>query len=71
LVDPDNGDYHLFSERGRYWPEQDIWVIDEVTSPCIDGGDPAVDASVEPMPNGGRLNMGAYGGTRYASMSKM
>ena len=71
LVDPDNGDYHLLSEHGRYWPEQDIWVIDEVTSPCIDGGDPAVDASVEPMPNGGRLNMGAYGGTRYASMSKM
>jgi hypothetical protein len=22
------------------------------------------------MPNGGRLNMGAYGGTAYASMSK-
>lgn len=71
LADPDYGDYHLLSEYGRYWPENDIWVIDEVTSPCIDGGDPAVGISREPTPNGGRLNMGAYGGTSYASMSKM
>jgi hypothetical protein len=71
LADPDNGDYHLLSEHGRYWPEQDIWIIDEVTSPCIDGGDPAVNAFAEPIPNGGRINIGAYGGTHYASMSKM
>jgi hypothetical protein len=71
FVDPDNGDYHLQSKRGRYWPEHDIWVLDNVTSPCIDGGDPATDPSNEPMPNGARINMGAYGGTRYASMSEM
>lgn len=71
FVDPNNDDYHLRSERGRYWPEHDVWVLDEVTSPCIDGGDPTVDPSREPTPNGGRVNMGAYGGTAYASMSEM
>jgi hypothetical protein len=29
-----------------------------------------VDPSAEPMPNGGRINMGVYGGTDYASMSE-
>lgn len=71
FVDPNNGDYHLLSERGRYWPQHDVWVLDKVTSPCIDGGDPAADPSGEPMPNGGRINMGAYGQTPYASMSEM
>lgn len=71
FVDPNNGDYHLLSERGRYWPQHDVWVLDKVTSPCIDSGDPAADPSGEPMPNGGRINMGAYGQTPYASMSEM
>jgi parallel beta-helix repeat protein len=70
FVDPDNGDYHLRCERGRYWPEHDVWVLDKVTSPCIDRGDPNADCSDEPMPNGGCINMGAYGGTAYASMSE-
>jgi parallel beta-helix repeat protein len=69
FVDPDNGDYHLRSERGRYWPEHDIWVLDKVTSPCVDGGDPDTDTSNEPMPHGGRINVGAYGGTTEASLS--
>jgi len=30
---------------------------------CIDAGDPTWDYSLEPEPNGGRLNMGAYGNT--------
>jgi hypothetical protein len=71
FADPDDGDYHLRSERGRYWPEHDVWVLDEVTSPCIDAGDPDADSSAEPVPNGGRINMGAYGGTAHASMSKL
>ncbi|MCK4785097.1 MAG: PD40 domain-containing protein, partial [Desulfobacteraceae bacterium] len=70
FVDAANGDYHLLSERGRYWPAHDVWVLDKVTSPCVDGGDPAVGPGDEPMPNGGRINMGAYGGTAYASMSE-
>ena len=70
FVDPNSGDYHLRSERGRYWPEHDVWVLDKVTSPCIDAGDPYDDPSAEPMPNGDLVNMGAYGGTSYASMSE-
>jgi parallel beta-helix repeat protein len=69
FVDPNHNDYHLRSERGRYWPEHDIWVLDKVTSPCVDGGDPDVDTLNEPMPNGGRINIGAYGGTTEASLS--
>ena len=70
FADPDNGDYHLLSERGRYWPEYDIWVLDKETSPCVDAGDPQADVSDEPAPNGGRINIGAYGGTAYASMNE-
>ena len=66
----DIGDYHLRSERGRYWPEHNVWVLDDVTSPCIDGGDPNVSPSNELVPNGGCINMGAYGDTAYASMSE-
>ncbi len=38
-------------------------------SPCIDTGDPASDYSNEPEPNGGRINIGAYGGTAEATTS--
>ncbi len=69
FVDPDSGDYHLHSERGRYWPEHGVWVLDKVTSPCVDGGDPNVAPLDEPVPNGGRINIGAYGGTLEASLS--
>jgi hypothetical protein len=36
-------------------------------SPCIDAGDPSSDFSNEPLPNGGRINMGAYGNTPEAA----
>ncbi|MBD3374449.1 T9SS type A sorting domain-containing protein [candidate division KSB1 bacterium] len=39
------------------------------TSPCIDSGDPAADYTSEPMPNGGRVNMGAFGNTKDAQTS--
>ncbi len=70
FTDANNGDYHLLSERGRYLPMYDLWVLDEVSSPCIDGGDPMVDPVEERKPNGDMLNMGAYGGTAYASLSE-
>jgi parallel beta-helix repeat protein len=35
-------------------------------SPCIDAGDPASAFSLEPEPDGGRINMGAYGNTPQA-----
>ena len=69
FVDPQMGDYHLKSRYGRYDPQTDTWITDTQTSPCIDRGDPDDDPLAEPAPNGGRVNMGAYGGTPYASMS--
>ena len=36
-------------------------------SPCIDAGDPNSDYSMEPAPNGERVNMGAYGNTKEAA----
>jgi hypothetical protein len=43
FADANAGDYHLLSERGRYWPAEDVWVLDDVTSPGVDGGDVSVD----------------------------
>jgi Right handed beta helix region/Disaggregatase related len=63
------GDYHLKSQAGRWDPNGESWVKDDVTSPCIDTGDPNSDWSGETWPNGQRINMGAYGGTAEASMS--
>ncbi len=40
-------------------------------SPCIDAGNPFSGYSHEPEPNGGRINMGAYGGTWEATTSEL
>ena len=37
--------------------------------PSTDQGDPADDAGAEPTPNGGRVNLGAFGGTADAETS--
>lgn len=66
---PENGDYHLKSQGGRWDANEGQWTIDEVTSPCIDAGDPMSPVGPEPFPNGGIINMGAYGGTVEASKS--
>ena len=63
------GDYHLKSQAGHWDAVSGNWRIDDVTSPCIDAGDPASPIGSEPFPNGGRINMGAYGGTSEASRS--
>jgi phosphotriesterase-related protein len=63
------GDYHLKSEAGRWDPVSESWITDNVTSSCIDAGDPNSPVAFEPDPNGGRINMGAYGGTVEASKS--
>lgn len=65
----DEGDYHLKSQAGRWDPAVEDWVLDEATSLCIDGGDPMTPIGHEPFPNGGIINMGAYGGTAEASKS--
>jgi len=64
-----DGDYHLKSQAGRLDPVSQNWVQDDVTSPCIDAGDPASPIGHEPFPNAGIINMGAYGGTAEASKS--
>ncbi|UCG59451.1 MAG: right-handed parallel beta-helix repeat-containing protein [Phycisphaerales bacterium] len=64
-----DGDYHLQSKAGRWDAEMNDWVRDEVSSPCIDAGNPGGPVGPEPFPNGGVVNMGAYGGTTEASKS--
>jgi len=63
------GDYHLKSQADRWDQKTQTWGADDVTSPCIDVGDPNSPIGHEPFPNGGRINMGAYGGTAEASKS--
>jgi hypothetical protein len=69
FADPDNGDYHLASRTGRWDPKKQSWVQDKVKSPCIDAGDKNTPINLEPLPNGGIVNIGAYGGTEEASKS--
>lgn len=69
FADPGNGDYHLKSEAGRWDHTAQAWVTDDATSPCIDTGHPESSVMDEPEPNGGQVNMGAYGGTSEASKS--
>jgi L-ascorbate metabolism protein UlaG (beta-lactamase superfamily) len=69
FADADNGDLHLKSQAGRYDPVSESWITDDVTSPCIDAGDPNTPVGDEPEPNGRIINMGTYGGTAEASMS--
>ncbi len=69
FADPENCDCHLESQAGRWDASTRNWVKDEVTSPCIDTGNPDSDWKTELWPHGKRINMGAYGGTAQASMS--
>jgi len=50
------GDYHLKSQAGHWDGESESWVFDDVTSPCIDAGDPNAPIDAEPFPNGGYAN---------------
>ena len=62
-----NHDYHLLSKNGRYCLGN--WIKDERHSLCIDAGWSESKYNDEPDPNGGRINIGVYGGTKYASKS--
>lgn len=75
------GDYHLQSQGSRWDKVHQEWVSDDVTSPCIDAGNPEVGlgqelATAPDDPNGLwseniRINMGAYGGTAEASLAPL
>jgi len=69
FADAEEGDFHLRSKYGRWDPIGQVWVVDSVTSPCIDAGDPSSPVGDEPIPNGDRINLGVYGGTQQASRS--
>lgn len=79
FVDAADGDYHLKSAGWRWDTQRQVWTWDEVTSPCIDTGNPGSDLgdellSVPDDPDNEwgenlRINMGAYGGTAQASMA--
>jgi len=72
------GDYHLKSEGWRWDADTNQWTWDDVTSRCIDAGNPGyslgdepITLSVDPLHRFGvnkRIDMGAYGGTAEASM---
>jgi len=63
------GDYHLKSQGGHWDRASETWARDEATSLCIDAGEPNGPLGAEPFPNGGYVNLGAYGGTPEASKS--
>jgi len=69
FADLNSSDYHLKSQAGRWVSNEGRWTSDDVTSLCIDAGDPNSPVAFEPFPNGGIINMGAYGGTSEASKS--
>jgi hypothetical protein len=69
FVAVDQNDFHLQSQAGHWDGEALAWVLDDVTSPGIDAGDPNAPVEYEPFPNGGHVNLGVYGGTCEASKS--
>ncbi len=66
FADPVNGDFHLKSPDGR-WNGSSWVTTDTVYSKCLAHGWPSASYSNEPSPNGGQINMGAYGNTNEAS----
>jgi hypothetical protein len=78
FVAPEKKDYHLKSVGWRWDTERLRWHYDEITSPCIDAGNPGspLDDELENIPDGPsnlwganlRINMGCYGGTDQASI---
>jgi len=78
FADANNGDYHLKSEGWRWDTIRKVWTWDDVTSRCIDAGNPGSSlgkepTSVPPDPcniysRNIRIDMGAFGGTAEASI---
>lgn len=67
-VDLAAGDVHLLSTQGRYDPASGNFVtVDVVNAWALDKGNPTDAFSLEPEENGGRVNLGAFGGTEFAS----
>jgi hypothetical protein len=69
FADPDNVDFHPRSAFGRFIVSSGTFSNDSVTSPLIDMGSRLAPFANETSPNGGRVNVGAYGNTSEASRS--
>jgi len=73
-----NGDYHLMSSGWRWDSRRKTWTWDDVTSRCIDAGNPGSRLANEPLSipidptnywgRNLRIDMGAFGGTPEASI---
>jgi predicted outer membrane repeat protein len=78
FVDADANDYHLKSEGWRWDAQRKVWTWDDITSRCIDAGNPGSPLgdellSVPDDPDNIwgqnlRIDMGAFGGTAEASI---
>jgi len=72
FADPIRGDYHLRSRTGRWDPDRGSWVLDAVTSLCVDAGNPVSPLEDEAVGVfNRRINIGAYGGTAEASKTPL
>jgi len=79
FFDPNGNDFHLKSTGWRWDSNRQRWHYDDITSPCIDAGNPGSPLNDEllaipddPTNKWGintRINMGAYGGTSEASLA--
>ena len=79
FANPGNDDYHLKSAGWRWDASGNAWSWNNVTSRCIDSGNPGsafgdevVTFEFDPYNRNGqnlRINMGSYGGTATASMA--
>jgi len=73
-----HGDYHLKSAGWRWDTQHGRWTYDDVTSRCIDAGNPGSPLADEPLTippdpcsewgQNLRINMGAFGSTAQAAM---
>ena len=68
FADELNGDFHPKSTAGRWTPTG--FTNDSVHSMTIDLGSPSHAFGRETAPNGGRINLGAFGNTPEASRSR-
>ena len=69
-VAPGAEDFHPLSQGGRFDPASQTFVADGWTAGSLDRADMNDQSfSLEPAPDGGRPNLGSYGGTVEASKS--
>jgi len=79
FVDEEKDDYHLKSTGWHWDSNRQRWHFENITSPCIDSGNPGSPLNEELLAipddptnkwsTNTRINMGVYGGTREASQA--